>query len=470
MLIHPALRPPVCGVGPSALFARAALTVLLTVFCSVSAQAAAPADTAPRAFPFDLNTKVLANGLTVVAIPLDSPGIVAYYTVVRTGSRNEVERGKTGFAHFFEHMMFRGTPTYSSEAYNRILKRMGANTNAWTWDDQTVYYNIASASSLPKLVEIEADRFQNLSYKSAEFQKEARAVLGEYNKASSNPKAKLREVLRNLAFDKHTYKHTTMGFLKDIEAMPKQFAYSKKFFDRYYRPDNCAVIVAGDVDPAALFAMAQTHYGPWKKGPARPKVRVEPVQKREKRKAIVWPGKTVPRLSMAYKVPGFDPKTQAAFDVLKEVVFAKRGALYGGLVLKSQRVQDLSAAAYHKVDTALFTVSAAVPDPANLAAVEQEIQAALDTVARDGVPAKTLAETTSHMRYAFAAELGTARGVASNAAWYWSLRGDLGVINTHWAAVASVTSDDLKRVAAKYFTVANRTVVTMTSKAKGVSK
>jgi len=439
---------------------RLALVAALSAAALCLTTPAAHAET--DAFPFAVSKKTLPNGLTVLAIPFDSPGIIAYYTVVRTGSRNEVEPGKSGFAHFFEHMMFRGTPKYPGEKYSQILKRMGADTNAWTWDDQTVYHMTAAASGLPMLVELEADRFQNLKYTEPGFQKEARAVLGEYNKSASNPRAKLREALRELAFDKHTYKHTTMGFLRDIKVMPEQFKYSLTFFDRYYRPDNCTVIVAGDVKPAELFALVDKHYGSWKKGPERPKVPVEPAQAKEKRKALTWPGQTLPMVAIGFKVPGFSPKSQAAMDVLENTVFAQRGKLYRKLVIEEQKAAWLRVANYQKVDTNLFQVWAAARKAEDLPAIEAAIQAALDEVANKGVDAKTLAETTSHMRYKFAAELGTAKGVASNASWFVSLTGDIGSINALWRAIDGVTSADLQNAAKTYLKPANRTVVTMT--------
>ena len=172
------------------------------------------------AFPFPYTEKVLGNGLRIFVVPYDSPGLVAYYSVVRTGSRNEVDPGKSGFAHFFEHMMFRGTERYSTERYNAEIKAMGADSNAFTSDDLTVYHILAGKSALAKVVEIEADRFLNLKYDEASFQKEARAVLGEYNKGSSDPLQKMAEAMYDHAFAVHTYKHTTIGFLRDIEDMP----------------------------------------------------------------------------------------------------------------------------------------------------------------------------------------------------------------------------------------------------------
>src|SRR4051794_25947830 len=155
----------------------------------LAALAAAPerGRAAEKVFPFPIGQTTLENGLNVLSVPYDAPGIIAYYTVVRTGSRNEVEKGLSGFAHFFEHMMFRGTDRYPQEKYNDVLKALGANSNPFTTDDWTCYPLPAPASSLAQVVEIEADRFRNLKYDEPAFQKEARAVLGEYNKSASSP-------------------------------------------------------------------------------------------------------------------------------------------------------------------------------------------------------------------------------------------------------------------------------------------
>jgi hypothetical protein len=212
-----------------------------------AADQAAPA--APQVFPFAVHGKKLGNGLQVYAIPYDSPGTVAYFTVVRTGSRQEVEAGHSGFAHFFEHMMFRGTESYPTEAYNDVLKRMGADSNAFTTDDYTNYYIIGPAAELETMMEIEADRFQNLEYGEEAFRTEALAILGEYNKNASSPFLPMYERMRELAFTKHTYRHTTMGFLADIEAMPGYYDYSLAFFDRFYRPENSVLLIVGDSTP-----------------------------------------------------------------------------------------------------------------------------------------------------------------------------------------------------------------------------
>ncbi|HEX7505920.1 MAG TPA: insulinase family protein, partial [Polyangia bacterium] len=152
--------------------------VLAVQACAASKPIAkgVPVTAQAKAFPFPTTEKTLPSGLRVFVVEYDSPGLVAYYSIVRTGSRNEVEPGKSGFAHFFEHMMFRGTARFSTEKYNAAIKAMGADSNAFTSDDMTVYHILAGTQALPTIVNIEADRFQHLEYAESEFQKEARAV------------------------------------------------------------------------------------------------------------------------------------------------------------------------------------------------------------------------------------------------------------------------------------------------------
>ena len=173
--------------------------------------------------PFRASKKTLPNGLKIIVVPTGFPNLVSLQIPVQTGSRNEVEPGKSGFAHFFEHMMFRGTKAYPPEKYQAILTKLGARQNAYTTDDYTNYHTTFAKEDLETVLKIEADHFQNLSYDEEPFKTESRAVLGEYTKNSANPISKLIEVMRDSAYQKHTYKHTTMGFLKDIEDMPNQY-------------------------------------------------------------------------------------------------------------------------------------------------------------------------------------------------------------------------------------------------------
>ena len=451
-----------------ALIAGAVVLPLLATLSrpSTAAPAAAPPPAEAGkslAFPFPVQEKTLANGLRVYVVAYDSPGLVAYYSVVRTGSRNEVEAGKSGFAHFFEHMMFHGTEKYSLDAYNGVIKQMGADSNAFTSDDLTVYHILAGKKALPKIIEIESDRFQHLTYQQADFQKEARAVLGEYNKNASNPIEKMIETLYDHAFTTHTYKHTTMGFLKDIENMPNEMAYSRQFFDRYYRPENVVLLVVGDADPENVFKLVEAAYGEWKPGAPHPMVPKEPPQKKEQRAELTWPGPTLPMLVEGYHTPGFSTTNVdlPTLDVLAELLFAERAPLYKKLVITEQKVESLSGSNDAHVDPNLFTVFSRIKKPADIGYVQNAIHDEMARVAKEGVDDKTLRDVLSHVKYAFANQLSTADRTAYTASSFIALTGELESINAYFAVYDKVTSADVKRVAATYFQPANRTIVTM---------
>ncbi len=416
-------------------------------------------------FPYPIQTTKLDNGLTIVTVPFDSPGVLSYYTIVRTGSRNEVEPGLSGFAHFFEHMMFRGTPRYTSEQYNDMMKRMGADSNAFTTDDWTAYHTTASADALATIVELEADRFQNLSYDLPAFQKEARAVLGEYNKIASSPMMLLDETLQDTAYDTHTYKHTTIGFLKDIVDMPNQYEYSKKFFERWYRPDNCIVLVVGDVRHPEVVELARRHYNSWKRGAVQVEIPVESPQTGERRKDLTWPGVTQPYLYLGYHVPAFDAESRdiAALDILGEALFSQVSPLYRKLVLDEAKVDALQGGALFHRDPTLFTVMARLRDPADLPAIESEIHAALAQAAEKPMSPEQLNDIKSHLRYGFATSLVSTNAVARALGSFLELTGDPQSLNQSYETYTKVTAADVQRVAKQYFSPENRTVVTLLS-------
>src|SRR6266478_5834850 len=228
-----------------------AVVVLLGVAAWYRSQAAEQAGS-KNLFPYAYAIDDLDNGMRLVTVPTDFPNMIAVYVVVQTGSRNEVEPGKSGYAHLFEHLMFRGTPRYPPEKYSSIVKAAGADQNASTSADVTTYYTTFSKEDLDTMLMLEADRFQNLKYSPEIFKTETLAVLGEYNKNSADPNEKLWEKIQDTAFVRHPYKHTTMGFIKDVEDMPNQYEYGLEFFQRYYRPEYTTIIVAGDVTKARV--------------------------------------------------------------------------------------------------------------------------------------------------------------------------------------------------------------------------
>src|SRR5438477_4887050 len=166
--------------------------LLAAVCCAAIAFAA---QSPRKVFPYVYSQEDLPNGLRLVTVPTDYPNIVAVFIVVQTGSRNEVEPGHTGFAHLFEHLMFKGTEKFPPAKYNETLNQIGAASNASTNNDYTVYHTTFSKEDLETVLMMEADWFQNLKYTEPEFKTETLAVLGEYNKNSSSPFRKLSEVV-----------------------------------------------------------------------------------------------------------------------------------------------------------------------------------------------------------------------------------------------------------------------------------
>jgi zinc protease len=438
------------------------LLILLLLFVFSTRSEAGTGES--KVFPYPIHQVTLDNGLRIVSIPFDSPGIVSYYTVVRAGSRNEVEPGKSGFAHFFEHIMFRGTDKYPKAKYNEILASIGADDNAFTTDDWTAYHTLASSDALETIMDIQSDRFMNLKYSEEDFKTEAGAILGEYNKNYSSPFMTIFEKMREAAYDHHTYKHTTMGFLKDILNMPNQYEYSLKFFDRWYRPENCVVVVVGDFNQEKLIAVAKKYYGAWKPGGYKLDVPLDSPQKEEKTVDLPWKAKTLPILAIGYHGPAFSDKVidMPAMDVFSQVVLSQTSDLYRKLVVEEQLVEFISGGESDSRDSGLFTIFTRIKDPKNIEKVREAIYSAIDDAKARPISTDRLAAIKSHMKYEYAMGLDSPGNIARSISHYIQLTGDPESVNRVYSLYDQVTPDDIMMVAKKYFTKENRTVVLLT--------
>ncbi|MBA2761013.1 MAG: insulinase family protein [Segetibacter sp.] len=415
-----------------------------------------------KILPFPIQQKQLANGLNVVTVPFNSPGLAALYIVVRAGSREEVEVGKTGFAHFFEHMMFRGTEKYSKEAYDEVLKSIGASANANTSLDRTVYHMTGNAAMLSKMFEVEADRFQNLKYSQHDFKTEAGAVKGEYTKNSASPPLQLNEKMMDTAFKNHTYKHTTMGFFKDVVDMPNQYDYSLTFFDRFYRPEYTTIIVVGDVKQDDVNSYAQNYFGNWKRGNYKPTIQTEPPQTETKYvhiKNAAYP----PYLRLGYRGPAFSDKEidLPAINILSSIFFSETSDLYQTLVVKERRVRNIFAGAQSTRDPNLVSIGASIVKAEDMQYVKDEIAKVLETAKTTPVDAKKLADTKSRIKYSFAMSLDNPDDIAGTVAQAVWLTGNPETVNNFYGLFEQVTAQDIMRVAKKYFVPQSLTVATI---------
>ena len=446
----------------SSIAVRRAWTLLLV--CAVSTMGARTlaqeAHDVNGIIPFPTTTRTLANGLQVIVMPMPSEGLVTYWTIVRTGSRDEYEPGRSGFAHFFEHMMFRGTERYPSERYLETMVGIGANMNAYTTDDYTAYHVSMAKEDLEKVMELESDRFQNLAYPESGFQTEAGAVYGEYRKSRTDPHFALDESLVATAFEKHTYGHTTMGFERDIAAMPTMYDYSRSFFARYYRPENTVLFVVGDVDPKTVLPLVERYYGGWKRGYVAPQIPAEPEQRGERRVDVKFDGQTLPIVRLAYKLPAFAPadRTRVAAELLAELEFGETSETYKRLVLDEQVVEYVDAGADDSRDPKLFEIEARVKDPAKIDYVLGVLDATI-AAARDSQPdAARLAGLKQRLKYGFVMGLTTPDAVAERLAHFIALSGDLEGVRTLYATYAELAPEDVQRAAQAYLVAARRTV------------
>ncbi|HEX6996091.1 MAG TPA: pitrilysin family protein [Gammaproteobacteria bacterium] len=410
--------------------------------------------------PYPAHVDVLGNGLKVIVMPMPSNGLVAYWTIVRTGSRDEYEKGRTGFAHFFEHMMFRGTERYPSERYQRILTEIGADANAYTTDDLTAYHVSLAAEDLETVIELESDRFRNLAYSRRDFETEAGAVYGEYRKSRTDPLFTLYEAVVETAFDVHPYGHTTMGYEADIAAMPSLYDYSREFFARYYRPDNTLLFVAGEVEPARVFDEVARKYADWAPGYAPPPIPDEPEQRAERRIDVDYDGRTLPVVWLAYKIDAFDTGNplRVAADLLAELAFGETSDAYRRLVLDEQVVEFLAAGAEWNRDPGLLDVYARVKDPSQV----DYVLGVLDETATRfrAVPPEldALAALKSRIRYDFLMGFETADRAAERVARPLAISAGLGGLEALHTAYAGVAPDDVQAAADAYLRPERRTV------------
>jgi zinc protease len=434
----------------------------LGVLFMVGTPLIALADSTPgRFFPYVYENYQLPNGFKAILIPVKGSGLVAYYTVVRTGSRDEWEPGKTGFAHFFEHMMFRGTKKYSSDEYSRIVSEMGADANAYTSDDITCYYMVIPSAKLETAMDLESDRFQNLSYDEGPFRTEAGAVYGEYRKNITNPFRIANERMLDTAFDKHTYKHTTMGFEKDIQDMPNLYEYSRSFLKRYYRPENCVLLLVGDFDAKKVKPMIEGFYGKWEPGYVPPKITPEPEQKQERTVDVAYNGRTLPLVWIGYKGDAFDPNSKSYVSgyLLADLAFGENSDLYKKLVIHEQKVQYVAGDFGFNRDPKLYDVYTRVKNEDDIDYVIGEIDRTCETFKTDLVDQKELDAIKKRSRYEYLMDLDTPNNIAARLARIVALTGGIEAVDDMYKTMDTLTTEDIRDAARRFLRKERRTVL-----------
>ena len=414
--------------------------------------------------PDGVQQKVLDNGLTVVALPLPSD-LVALQIWADVGSRHEVAAGTTGYAHFFEHLMFRGSENVSASAREERMLQLSAVDNAWTSTDHTCYHAIAPADRLASLLDLEADRFQHLALTPASVEQESGAVMGEFRKGASSPGTLLYETLYATAYTTHTYQHSTIGYEQDVLAMASGYDIAQRFYADHYRPDRTTVVIAGGIDPQVAIAAVEERMGGWAPAEVEPlPIPTEPAQAETRRAHIDWEGgATQPRVVLAWKGPAYDPASadSAALGLIEAMLSSETAPLHQALVKDKQLAWSLWSEAPAQVDPGLLTVAVRLRDGVAPEAVEAEVEAAI--AALRAVSPETLAETQAWARRRLLLSLDDPAGWASQVGWYAAQGFGPEGIEQHLDALMALQPADIQAAIDHWLVPGHKTVVTLSA-------
>jgi len=257
-----------------------------------------------------------------------------------------------------------------------------------------------------------------------------------------------------------------MGFLEDIKAMPTYHDYSLGFFDRFYRPENCLLIVVGDIDPRETAALAGKYWGSWEPGYQEPDIDREGEQDGARGDDLDWPSEIRPHFMTGYRAPAFDDHTvdTAALDIIGQLLFSESAPLYQKLVVDEQWVDFIDGGYSDHRDPFLFVIYARAKTDEDMAKVDAAIAEAIRELQTTPIPAERLSRIQSHLRYTFAAQLDTPAAIAFTLANYVTITGDSGTPNRIQSQYANVTPEDIQRLAREVFKPTNRTHITLSHK------
>jgi zinc protease len=407
----------------------------------------------------------LANGMKVIVwTDRDIPN-VALYNWVRVGSRNEVP-GITGLAHFFEHMMFNGTSKRAPGEFDRTMEAQGGSNNAFTSDNVTVYQDWIPRSALDLVFDLESDRIANLSFDPKVIESERGVVYSERRlRVEDSNEGFLAEQVQATAFVAHPYQIPTIGWPADIQSWKVEDL--QKFFKTNYAPNNCTLVLVGDVSADEVFALARKYLEPIPRQEPPPKVRTtEPEQLGEKRVMVERNAQT-PLLYVAYKSPAANDPQGPAINLLFSILTEGDSSRLHRLLVEEKKLAiDVSGSFQEGFDPGLSWLQLTLPEGANIAEVEKVLDAALAQVVAQGVTEPELARAKNLYASSFWKQLATIDGKASLLGTFEVFEGDYRRLFDSPATYEKVSRQDMQKAAALIFQKAHRTVGILNSPAE----
>lgn len=441
--------------------ASAVLLALAGVFFVTAAHAqpaaAAAATAAVRPVQY-----TLSNGMTLIVQPDHRAPTVAHMVWVRVGSIDEVD-GTSGVAHVLEHMMFKGTPDLKPGEFSRRVAALGGRDNAFTSRDATAYHQQVPADRLEDVMRLEADRFARNQWDDAEFAKELQVVKEERRqRTEESPQARMFEAFNATLFQTSPYRRPIIGWMSDLDALTPQDA--REFYRRWYVPANAAVVIAGDVEPERVRALAEKHFGRIEARPVPPRKPREEVAQTGPRRMEYRAVTEQSLVTLAWKAPRWsgaqdDANRDAlALTMLSAVLDGYSGArldraLVQGQGMGGKRVADSASASFGLLGRGpqVFSLTAVPARGVTPEMASAALKAEVARIAREGVQPAELQRVKTQWRAGEIYKRDSVFGQAQELGSYWVQGLGLDGSDRLMAALDAVTPADVQRVAARYF-------------------
>lgn len=441
-------------------------TRFLSVVFGVAVAGSALAQTS-RNPHLDIKETRLANGLRVITVEDHSAPVIAVDVTYNVGSRNERE-GRTGFAHLFEHMMFKGSENVGTGEHFYLIFNNGGTMNGTTNEDRTTYFEALPANQLDLALFLEADRMRSLVINKANLDNQRNAVQEERRLGVDNQAyGKSGEIQQGLLYDNFAYKHTVIGSMDDLNAASVEDVAA--FFKMYYAPNNAVIALVGDFKTADALKKIKENFEKIPRQPDPPAVDMtEPEQKAERRANVEDTLARLPQVDIAFKtVPGNTPDFYALQVLSAALQQGQSSRLYQALVKDKQMVQSVGGFADEKRGTGAFYTSATVRQGVKPEDVEAAIYAEIERLKSEGIADWELQKAKNTTRRNFINSMQSSLSRALNISVWTTYYNDPNLINTRLTKVDAVTRADVQRVANKYLVNTNRTVVVTLPKSKG---
>jgi zinc protease len=441
-----------------------ALWLVCAAPAMAQSQPAAAANSPATAFtgpaPLNVVSRQLPNGLRVEMIEDHDAPVINLQMWYHVGSKDE-RPGHTGFAHLFEHLMFKGSAHVAPEEHSRIIEAAGGFDNAGTFDDMTVFWETFPSNYLERVLWLEADRMGSLDVSQENLTSEREVVKEERRVRVDNvPYGRVIEDLYAAAFTVHPYHHTTIGSMDDLDHATIEDV--RQFFHDYYRPDNATVVIVGDFSADEAAAWCQKYFGGIPK-PADPIVRVakpEPPQTAERDLTKSYPNSPLPAVVIGYKTPAEFSTDYYSLDLASNILSGgESGRLYRKLVYEDQLAVQASGEGNFTEDPNLFFAIAVMNQGHTAEEGEKAIRSVLDTMKATAVSAEELQKAKNQEISGFILARETAQSKADALGRYTVIGKDPSLINTDLNNYLKVSAADIQNAARKYFVNTSSTVL-----------